>query len=239
MEDKPQRVPLLISFSGVDGSGKSTQIEHLLASLQARGFKTRLLAFWDDVVVGATYRESFVHRVFKSERGVGAPGKPVNRRDKNMRGWYLTLSRYLLYLLDAANLCRVAAGERSRDASSVPDVIVFDRYLYDELVNLNLNNPLSRLFVKIVHSFVPRPDLAYLLDADPACAHARKPEYPVDFMVHCRQAYIDLAIMLGNMTVIPALGLNEARQAVEAAAEQLLASIIRPAGEAPGKLSAA
>jgi hypothetical protein len=58
-------------------------------------------------------------------------------------------------------------------------------------------------------------------------------------MVQCRQAYIDLAIMLGTMTVIPALGLNEARQAVNAAAEPLLASIMRRAGEASGKLSAA
>ena len=29
---------------------------------------------------------------------------------------------------------------------------------------------------------VPRPDVAYLLDADPEAARARKPEYPVDFM---------------------------------------------------------
>jgi len=105
---------LLISFSGVDGSGKSTQIENLRSTLHAAGLQTRLLAFWDNVVVGVKYREGFVHKVYKSERGVGAPGKPVHRRDKNMRGWHLTIARHLLYLLDAINLRRVIAHEKKK-----------------------------------------------------------------------------------------------------------------------------
>src|SRR5215470_19358993 len=98
------KVPLLISFSGMDGSGKTTQIAGLLQALDTAGVKTTLLTFWDNVVVAAKYRESFVHQVFKSERGIGAPGKPVNRRDKNVRSWYLTIARHLLYFLDAVNL---------------------------------------------------------------------------------------------------------------------------------------
>ena len=201
--------PLLISFSGVDGSGKSTQIENLRSALHAAGLKTRLLAFWDDVVVGVKYREGFVHKVYKSERGIGAPGKPVNRRDKNMRGWHLTIARHFLYLLDAMNLCRVIASAKKSGA----DVVVLDRYIYDELSNLNLTNPFSRAFIKFVHRFVPRPDIAYLLDADPEAAYARKPEYPLEFMKKCRRAYFDLAGILRTMTVIPALNLPEAKAA--------------------------
>lgn len=240
MEAKVLRRPLLVSFSGVDGSGKSTQIENLLAALHGRGLKTRRLAFWDDVVVGVRYREGFVHQVYKSERGIGAPGKPVHRRDKNMRGWHLTLARHLLYLLDALNLGRVVSSEgRHRDVVPV-DVIVFDRYIYDELANLNLKNPLSRLFVRFVHRVVPRPDLAYLLDADPVAACARKPEYPVDFMVQCRQAYFDLASQLGTMNAIPAMPLAQTKQTVVAAAEELLANLRQSASDmASSGLSAA
>ena len=212
--------PLLISFSGVDGSGKSTQIENLRSALQAAGFQTRLLAFWDNVVVGVKYREGFVHKVYKSERGIGAPGKPVNRRDKNMRGWHLTIARHLLYLLDAINLCRVVAREKRQGAG----VIILDRYIYDELSNLNLSNRVSRAFIRFVHGFVPRPDIAYLLDADPVAAYARKPEYPVEFMKKCRRAYFDLAGILRSMTVIPALPLPQAKAAVLKAAEQKLAA---------------
>ncbi|PYX77543.1 MAG: hypothetical protein DMG66_07045, partial [Acidobacteria bacterium] len=78
---------ILVSFSGLDGSGKSTQIENLRAQLEARGLRTRLLAFWDNVVVACGVREGFVHKAYGSQRGVGAPGKPVERRDKNVRRW--------------------------------------------------------------------------------------------------------------------------------------------------------
>ena len=227
--------PLLISFSGVDGSGKSTQIENLRSALHAAGLKTTLLAFWDNVVVGVKYREGFVHKVYKSERGIGAPGKPVNRRDKNVRGWHLTLARHFLYLLDAIHLCEVVARAKKSGA----DVIILDRYIYDELSNLNVNNSLSRSFIKFVHGFVPRPDIAYLLDADPVAAYARKPEYPVDFMKKCRRAYFDLASILGTMTVIPALNLPEAKAAVLRAAERELAAQGRSTDLLSGSLSAA
>lgn len=232
---KAAETPLLISFSGVDGSGKSTQIENLCSALHTAGLKTTLLAFWDNVVVGVKYREGFVHKVYKSERGIGAPGKPVNRRDKNMRGWHLTLARHFLYLLDALNLRRVVARAKKSGA----DIVILDRYIYDELSNLNLGSSLSRAFVKMVHSFVPRPDIAYLLDADPVAAYARKPEYPVEFMKKCRRAYFELASLLKTMTIIPPLALPEAKLAVLKAAERELAGHGKATDLVSGSLSAA
>jgi thymidylate kinase len=236
MGKSTRRRTMLISFSGVDGSGKSTQIDNLRSALQAAGLTTSLLAFWDNVVVGVKYREGFVHKVYKSERGIGAPGKPVNRRDKNMRGWHLTLARHFLYLIDALNLRRVVAREKRK---SGVDVVILDRYIFDELSNLNLANPLSRRFVKFVQAIVPRPDIAYLLDADPVAAYARKPEYPVEFMKKCRRAYFELAELLGTMTVIPALSLPEAKATVLKAAERQLAASGQSVNLASGTVSAA
>ena len=205
--------PFLVSFSGMDGAGKSTQIEALRVFLESHGLRTRLLAFWDDVVVLSRYREGFVHKVFKSERGIGEPGKPVNRRDKNVRGWHVNLARHGLYLLDALNLRRVLA--RAYNA----DVIIMDRYIHDELANLPLGNALTRAFVKFVAGLAPRPDVAYVLDADPEAARARKPEYPLDFLISCRDSYHRLAGMLG-MTVIPPSSIAEATIAVQQAVVQ-------------------
>jgi thymidylate kinase len=210
MNNTRVRRPILVSFSGVDGAGKSTQIENLRSWLESQGQRTHLLAFWDNVVVLSRYREGFVHKVYGSERGIGAPGKPVNRRDKNVRKWYLTLFRHSLYMLDAIELCAVV-GRAKRSGS---DVVIMDRYIYDELANLPLANVLSRAFVRFVTGFVPRPDVAYLLDADPDAAYARKPEYPLEFMRKCRAAYFGLAKLLGTMTVIPPLPLEDAKQAV-------------------------
>jgi thymidylate kinase len=206
----PPHSPILISFSGLDGAGKSTQIDGITELLENRGYRVRRLAFWDNVVVLTRYREGFVHRVFRSEQGIGAPGRPVNRRDKNVRAWHLTLARHLLYLLDAAHLCWIVMRERR----ARPDAIIMDRYIYDELANLPLRNPLSRGFVRAVALLVPLPDIAFLLDADPEAARARKPEYPVDFMRECRRWYYELAAILGTMTIVPPLPLSEAKAEV-------------------------
>jgi thymidylate kinase len=202
--------PILVSFSGVDGSGKSTQIENLRSVLTDAGYRVRLLAFWDNVVVGTRWREGFVHKAYGSEKGVGSPEKPVNRRDKNIRKWYLTLARYFLYLLDALHL-RFVVGRAVCDC----DVLIMDRYIYDELANLPLGNKLTQAYIRAVAALVPRPTIAYLLDADPEAARGRKPEYPVAFMRRCRRAYKDLAIQLRSLMLIPALSLEEAKRRVE------------------------
>jgi len=219
------RKTLLISFSGLDGSGKSTQISNLVRALHDSGYRTKQLAFWDNVVVGTRYREGFVHKAYKSQRGIGAPGRPVERRDKNVRRWYLTLARHLLYFVDAVNL-RFVVGSARRSGASV---VILDRYIYDELANLPLSSPLTRAYVRFVNWMVPRPDVAYLLDADPEAARARKPEYPVDFMRECRGAYKNLASIVGGITIIPPLELEAAKAAVLLAFEEK--AVLRPVAQ--------
>lgn len=218
MTTQLRRKPALISFSGLDGSGKSTQIDNLRSTLTTNGLNSTLLAFWDNVVVGTRYREAFVHKAYKSEKGIGAPDKPVNRQDKNVRRWYLSIARHGLYLLDAIHLRMVVRRARRSGA----DVIIIDRYIYDELANLPLGNKLTQMFIRFVQWLVPTPDIAYLLDADVEAARARKPEYPVEFMYKCRGWYYELASLLGTMTIIPPLPLEEAKAAVVAAFEEKL-----------------
>ena len=210
--------PILISFSGMDGAGKSTQIANLQALAEQHGLKVTVLAFWDNVVMLTRYREGFVQKVFKSESRVGAPGKPVNRRDKNVRGWHMNLVRHGLYSLDAAHLPFVIARAKRQGT----DVIIMDRYIHDELANLPLNNRVTRAYIRTVASLVPKPDIAFVLDAEPELAYARKPEYPLDFLRKVRSAYHDLANLLGTITVVPALSLPEAKHVVEISFRQIL-----------------
>jgi thymidylate kinase len=195
--------PRLITFSGIDGSGKTTQIDNLVASLEAGGIRVRLLTFWNDMAVLGSVRETMSHTLFKSEKGIGLPGKPVERRDKNVRSWYMTIFRLCLYLLDAIRV-RFQVKGLSRPERGV-DVIVCDRYLYDELANLNLQNPVERRYAALLARVVPRPDVAFLLDADPVHARSRKPEYPLRFLRLNRAAYLDLADMTEHLCVVPPL----------------------------------
>jgi thymidylate kinase len=189
----------VVSFSGIDGAGKSTQIEALCRHLQESGFHFALYTFWDDVVVLGKSREHMSLKAFKGDKGVGSPANPITRRDKNVTSWYLTAMRLFLYLLDAFHLGIVV----SRRADSGVDFVIFDRYIYDELANLPLQNAAVRLYIRLLLRFVPRPDLAILVDADPEAATLRKPEYPLEFVRRNRDAYIRLSRVVRGITVVP------------------------------------
>ncbi len=202
--------PQVVSFSGVDGSGKSTQIEALCSALKTSGTRFRVIRFWDEVTRLNRFREAASLGIFKSEPGVGVPGSPVRRRDKNVRSWLMTCVRLCLYMFDAFSLraMMVKASQLNYD------VIVFDRYIYDELANLNLTNRLIQVYVRLIMSMVPKPHLSYLLDAVPDEARARKPEYPVEFIRMNRLAYLRLSDMIGGITVIPPMPVEDVKREI-------------------------
>jgi thymidylate kinase len=215
---KEDKRTLVVSFSGIDGAGKSTQIEALSARLIEDGLRVRLIRFWDDVARLKGIRETSGHRIFKGDKGVGSPQAPINRRDKNVQSGAMTCIRFFLYFVDAVSVRRVVKRALRSDA----DVVIFDRYTWDELANLNLRNPIVQAYIRVLMTFVPRPHLSYLLDAEPLQARLRKPEYPLDFLYANRQAYLTLARRIGGITVIAPMPVEEVtRQIVELALMEL------------------
>jgi thymidylate kinase len=199
-----------VSFSGIDGAGKGTQIMALCAWLRKGGRRVLVIRFWDDIARFTRTREESGHRLFKGDRGIGTPALPISRRDKNVKSFLMTWVRLLLYFVDALSL-RVAVQKALR---SDFDLVIFDRYIYDELANLPIRNPAIRAYVRAINGLVPKPHISYILDADPVKARERKPEYPLEFLYTNRQSFLDLGDLIGGMTVIAPMPVQEVKRAV-------------------------
>jgi thymidylate kinase len=204
----------IISFSGIDGAGKSTQIQALEAWLLQSGLQVSIFSMWDDVVVGARLRECASHHAFRGDQGIGSPERPLERRDKNVTSRPLELIRLCLYCVDALSLSfRVRRLQHSGDQ----DVVIFDRYIYDELANLSLQQWLPRTIARLIVKLVPAPDLACIIDIAPEVARSRKPEYPLQFLHRNRQAYLALRNFVSNLKVVENSSLEETTMKVRSA----------------------
>ena len=179
--------PFLITFSGIDGAGKSTQIDHLTSCLQKRNLRVLRLSFWDDAAVWARFRS----RLGQSAINIYCPakaGEPVSPKNhKHIRRWYLTAVRLALYILDVVRLRHLLTTAAVRG-----DVIIFDRYVYDQLANIYSYSSLTRAYIQLLLRQTPRPDLAFIIDTSPDEAFARKPEYPLDFIYKNRRSFLQL-----------------------------------------------
>jgi thymidylate kinase len=196
--------PFLITFSGIDGAGKTTQIEHVSSCLQKQGLRVLRLSFWDHVAVWSKMRAGVGHRAVAS-RPVDRTAERlfVPKNNKHVRKWYLTAGRAGLYMLDVARLHRLLASEPIKNT----DVVIFDRYIYDQIANFYSSSLAARSYAKLLLKQTPVPDLAFVLDASPTAAFARKPEYPLEFMYQNRRTFLLLPELVPPLIVI-----SEARE---------------------------
>jgi len=112
-------------------------------------------------------------------------------------------------VLDTFRLLAIVSDGAAEDV----EFVIFDRYIYDELANLPLQYWPVRFYIRLLLQIAPKPDLAFLLDADPESAISRKPEYPLTFVRKNREAYLALA-SLTRMSVLPSASVEKTRHRI-------------------------
>lgn len=187
---------MLITFSGLDGAGKSTLIEFLSATLERQRRPVAVLRLNDQVGVYAYLRalRDFVRGRRDEQLPPGTPD-PRSQRQPPKRGlwglvarlrtstlWNLPLRR-LLYPIDLF----VFLGYRAYLEKVRGRVLIMDRYFYDTLVDVSSGQ--DRLWTRLLERITPMPTLPVFLDVTPEESHRRKGEFSVEYLRRRYTAY--------------------------------------------------
>ena len=150
----------LIAFSGLDGAGKSTQIELLCRRLRQRGVDATVV--W--VRVGYTPAFSALKSLARrlAGRRLPPPG-PGERRSAALGRSWVRRAWLVAALLDVAWVLAVRVRLLRRRGR----VVLCDRHLVDTLVDFRMNFPMEAVerwwLWRAVERVVARPDACFML----------------------------------------------------------------------------
>jgi thymidylate kinase len=221
---------MLITFSGLDGAGKTTLIGGLRDSLQRRGRGVVVLHLTDHVGLYAYLRwlrdrtaavlrrgsPRGPHRPEPGPAGGRGGGGSVGpdrfasplRRLRNSLIWSRALRRFIypVDLLIFQFYRLYAEGLRGR-------VLIMDRYFYDTLVDVSDGR--GSPWVRLLWLITPTPSLPIFLGVGPEESYARKGEYSVEYLRRRWTAYQEVFAWVDGSVRIANESLDSTREALE------------------------
>ena len=178
---------MLITVSGMVGSGKSTVVQHVVAALEHNGIVADLQRLqWLTSLKGKGAASPAQPRRFTGPRG---------SRRSGYRRQRLTVWRAIGYM---GRIAIFRASRMRRRAQA----IVLNRYFYDSFVHYRLESRGERVLAALLARFVPKPDVAILLVASLDTIKARRPSYSADYLRIMYDGYADLEARFPNLVRI-------------------------------------
>lgn len=172
----------IITFSGIDGSGKSTQLALLRTRLEADG---KRVAYFHAVAYSLPQAAKSLF-----QRGAKKPGIAKAVTKSSLLGVWL---RQGVLLLDLVRFRRYVKDLRHEGI----EYLLSDRYFYDSLVNIAYldGTPLDTPYARFAARFIPKPDKAFFLSVSPdiVMRRERAPEQGLQYLRDKHELFTEAA----------------------------------------------
>jgi thymidylate kinase len=202
---------MLITFSGLDGSGKSTLTEWLKETLEKDNQKVIVSHMYYDVGVFGTFRRllegTTVGNKGRTNAGRERAQAPRARQKSILKRRIISLRykvvwnkqvRLLLYPIDVF----IFLWYRFYVETLGKQILIMDRYFYDTLADVTENQKSNR--GRLLSWLAPTPDLPIYLEISPETAFARKGEFSVDRLNRRWLSYQKLTPWIPELVVLSA-----------------------------------
>lgn len=186
-----------ITFSGVDGSGKSTQLKLLQKKLERENWNVAYFHAVSFSLASKLTKKNIEYRLLNIE-------KKEPEHSVTSASWFTIFLRKVFLLIDIVRFKFYFSKLKKENC----DYLLSDRYFYDSIINieyLQSEEKLSFIFHILYSIFSIHPQKAFYFDASPENIMSREnpPEQGIEYL-RAKQALFKQKISDWNMTIIDA-----------------------------------
>src|SRR5690348_2473061 len=167
---------MLITFSGMVGSGKTTAATHVMTVLSAAAEPSEYVRFRSITLFGSQRQRA------------EAPG-PERAPAGGAVRWQGFTPRTLTLPIACGYLARIVAFRVFAPSRKSATWTVLDRYFYDSFVHFELRSTRERLYLAALRWAIPVPDLSVVLIASDRTIARRRPDYAPEYVSAAGEKY--------------------------------------------------
>jgi thymidylate kinase len=180
---------MLVTVSGIVGSGKSTATKAIANRLRQDGIEP--VELWN-------FRELECFR--RLGRRSPKVADTAEADVESPRGMHYT-PRTLTAVLAAGYALRILAFRRHRRRRRATHHVC-NRYFYDNISHFALRTWQERFWLTFLRLLIPTPDLAILVVASPDTIARRRPNYAPEYLAAVGDAYARLPVLFPELRTI-------------------------------------